>query len=196
MHYSRCRSVFSTVWCPLALCDFISICDLEHSQSSQTQTRHPTALFIALGGFISGNSLAIGAYASWLLSPNRIMRNHAESCEIIADHANHAPDSAWKCLKVPDFAWKCLIVPDSALWEGWKCLMARCLRTKKHKLVFNERKQHKHKRFGPGFLPTFLTLPPRGQVKKLLRHRKTHLLVWTSMVFSEDVHDPKGSRIK
>ena len=34
--------------------------------------------------------LAVGAYASWLLSPNRIMRNHAESCEIMADHANHS----------------------------------------------------------------------------------------------------------
>ena len=41
------------------------------------------------------HSLAIGAYyASWFLSPNRIMRNHAESCEIMADHAKHAPDSA------------------------------------------------------------------------------------------------------
>ena len=40
------------------------------------------------------SALAVGAYASWLLSPNRIMRNHADSCEIMADHANHAPDSA------------------------------------------------------------------------------------------------------
>ena len=39
-------------------------------------------------------SLAVGAYASWFLSPNQIMRNHAESREIMADHANHAPESA------------------------------------------------------------------------------------------------------
>ena len=38
--------------------------------------------------------LAVGAYASWLLSPIWIMRNHAESRDVMADHANHAPDSA------------------------------------------------------------------------------------------------------
>ena len=45
-------------------------------------------------GLLTRYDLAVGAYASWLLSPNRIMRNHAESCEIMTDHANHNPDSA------------------------------------------------------------------------------------------------------
>ena len=47
--------------------------------------------------------LAICAYASWLLSPNRIIRNHAESCDIMADHAIMPlilRESAWLCLKV------------------------------------------------------------------------------------------------
>ena len=37
--------------------------------------------------------------------------DHAESCEIMADHAKSCPwKCPWFCLKVPDFAWKCLIL--------------------------------------------------------------------------------------
>ena len=72
--------------------------------------------------------------------------DHAESCEIMADHSKSCP---WKCLKMPHFASKCPILlanagilPDFVLWEWLKLPESTWCpespRTKKLKLVLND----------------------------------------------------------
>ena len=91
---------------------------------------HFPGFCLAWHEFLPSVHLLLGSWAP--TGSCEIMLNHVKSWQIMQImpwFCPILPPSAWFCLSVPDSAWFCS--PE----KGWKCLMPRSLRTKKHKSV-------------------------------------------------------------